>query len=191
VVDATHPFAATISANAALACARTGRPRLCLLRPLWLRHPDDRWHEAADAADAARLLPELGRRALLTLGHRDLAAFAGLDGVRLVVRTIEPPAVPLAALHLTARGPFTLADELALFRAHGIDVLVTKASGGAATYAKIEAARLLGLPVLMLRRPPPPPGETVPAVAPALAWLAAHLAEPSACPDRAAGPKEG
>ena len=181
LVDATHPFAATMAANAALACARTARPHLRLLRPMWPRHADDRWHEVADATEAARLVPRLGRRVLLTVGHRDLAAFAGLGGVALVVRSIEPPAALPApdAIWLGARGPFSLAGELALFGARGIDLLVTKASGGAATYAKLAAARELALPVLMLRRPRPPEGALVPTVAAALDWLDPQLPDES------------
>ena len=176
VVDATHPFAATMPASAAAACAKTSRPRLRLLRPMWPRHPDDRWHEVEDAAGAARLLAGWRRRALLTVGHRDLAAFAPLRGVPLLVRSIErPSALPTPdAAWLFGRGPFSVADELDLFRAHRVEALVTKASGGAATYAKIEAARRLGLPVAVIRRPPPPAGEVVADVAGALAWIDAR-----------------
>jgi precorrin-6A/cobalt-precorrin-6A reductase len=173
LIDATHPFALRISANAARACEAAGVPRLRLLRPPWPAGPGDRWHEVADAAAAARLLPRLGRCAFLTLGHGDLEAFAALDGVRLVARTIEPPAnpPPIEARWIHARGPFRLGDEVALLERHGIDVLVSKASGGEATYPKLAAARALGLPVIMIRRPPPPPGPVVTSVAAALAWL--------------------
>ncbi len=153
-------------------------PRLRLLRPPWQAVAGDRWHEVADAAEAACLLPSLGRRAFLTVGHKDLAAFAAVPDAWFLVRTIEPPVgeppsgAPLPRrLHLQARGPFTPEAELLLLREHRIDVLVTKASGGAATYAKIAAAREQGLPVIMLRRPPPPPGPLAATVAEALAWL--------------------
>ena len=173
LIDASHPFAAQIGRHAAAACRAAGVPRLRLLRPPWPKLADDRWHEVATLAEAARLLPEIGQRAFLTVGHKELAAFAGVPRVWFLIRTIEPPAgVPLRrALCLQARGPFALADELALLRAHRIDVLVTKASGGEATYAKLAAARALGLPVIMLRRPPPPAGPVVSSVAAALAWL--------------------
>jgi precorrin-6A/cobalt-precorrin-6A reductase len=173
VIDASHPFARQIGRNAAAACEAAGIPRLRLLRPPWRRQPGDRWIEVGDLSAAARRLPALGRRAFLSVGHQDLAAFAGLAGVWFLVRTIEPPErLPLdQALCLQGRGPFSLETELALLRAHEIDVLVTKASGGAATYAKLAAARELALPVLMLRRPPPPEGPLVPTVAAALAWL--------------------
>ncbi len=175
VIDASHPFAAQIGRHADVACQAAGVPRLRLLRPPWPRQDGDQWIEVADLAEAAQRLPGLGRRAFLTVGRKDLDAFAGLEGVWLLIRTIEPPPdAPLAHAHwLQARGPFALAAELELLRAHAIDVLVVKASGGEATYAKLAAARRLGLPVLMVRRPPPPPGPVVATVADALDWLGA------------------
>lgn len=173
VIDATHPFAVRIGAHAEEACRRAQVPRLRLLRPPWQREPDDRWIDVADLAEAARRLSQVGRRAFLTVGHGDLEAFEGLDAWFLV-RTIESPGTPspLVRAHwLTGRGPFAVEDELQLLRAHEIDVLVTKASGGEATYAKLIAARCLGLPVVMIRRPPPPPGPVVGSVEAALAWL--------------------
>jgi precorrin-6A/cobalt-precorrin-6A reductase len=172
VIDATHPFAVQIGAHAEQACREVGIPRLRLLRPPWTREPGDNWIEVADLAEAARRLPALGRRVFLTVGHQDLGAFAGLD-LWFLVRTIEPPdLLPLRhGRWLAGRGPFAVENELGLLRAHAIDVLVTKASGGAATYAKLAAARQLGLPVVMVRRPPPPPGPMVDSVGAALAWL--------------------
>jgi precorrin-6A/cobalt-precorrin-6A reductase len=176
VIDATHPFAAQISAHADQACREVGVPRLRLLRPPWVSVPGDRWIEVADFVEAAERLSGLGHRAFLTLGQRDLEAFAQLD-LWFLVRTIEPPGVlPLRQSQwLARRGPFAVEDERALLRAHAIDVVVTKASGGGATYAKLVAARQLGLPVLMIRRPPPPPGAVVGSVAAALAWLDAAI----------------
>jgi precorrin-6A/cobalt-precorrin-6A reductase len=181
VIDATHPFAAQMSAHAKAACDEASVPRLRLLRPPWQPEPGDRWIEVADLAEAARRLPELGRRAFLTVGQRDLGAFAGLD-LWFLVRTIEPAGpLPLRrAQWLAGRGPFAVEGELALLRAHGIDVLVTKASGGEATYAKLVAARRLGLPVLMVRRPPPPPGPVVDSVAAALASFERSVHSPAA-----------
>lgn len=172
LIDATHPFAVRIGAHAEEACRRTQVPRLRLLRPPWQREPDDRWIEVGDLAEAARRLPRLGQRAFLTVGHGDLEAFVGLD-VWFLVRTIEPPKTPLPVRGrwLAGRGPFAVENELQLLRTHEIDVLVTKASGGDATYAKLVAARRLGLPVVMIRRPPPPPGPVVGSVEAALAWL--------------------
>ncbi|MDD1059691.1 cobalt-precorrin-6A reductase [Streptomyces cocklensis] len=173
VVDATHPFAEAISRHAALAADAAGVPLLALRRPGWSPGEGDRWHWADTLAAAAALLPALGHRPFLTVGRQDLAAFAGLP-LSCLARSIAPPPPPLPA-HcrvLLDRGPFTLDAERALLRRHGIDVLVTKDSGGPATAAKLTAAREAALPVLIVRRPPPPPG--VPAVAsPAAAaqWL--------------------
>lgn len=173
VVDASHPFAERISGHAEVACRQVGVPRLRLLRPPWTATSGDRWIEVRDLSEAAARLPALGRRAFLTVGHRDLEAFADLDEIWFLIRTIEPAehARLRQACWLRARGPFRLEEELELLRAHRIEVLVTKASGGSATYAKLAAARALGLPVLMVRRPPPPPGPVVSTVAAALAWL--------------------
>ena len=162
VIDATHPFAVQIGTHAELACREAGVLRLRLLRPPWTREPGDHWIDVADLTEAARRLPSLGRRIFLTIGHQDLAAFARID-LWFLVRAIEPLGVlPLGqGQWLAGRGPFGVEDEIALLRTHAIDVLVTKASGGDATYAKLAAARQLGLPVVMVRRPPPPPGPVV------------------------------
>ncbi|MDT6983620.1 cobalt-precorrin-6A reductase [Streptomyces lusitanus] len=170
VVDATHPFAATITANAATATAAARVPLLVLRRPGWEPGPGDQWHPVPSLDAAAAVLPGLGRRVFLTTGRLGLAAFAGLTELRFVVRSVEPPEPPLPPHTdvLAARGPFTVADETALLREHRVDVLVTKDSGGAATSAKLTAARDLGLPVVVVRRPPLPEGITalsdVPAV---------------------------
>ncbi len=174
LVDATHPFATAISANARAACAEAGVPRLQLLRPEWRAQPGDNWIETGDAAAAAAWLPALGRRAFLTVGAGSLAPFATCFGPWFLVRLVEPPPGPLALpAHavVLGRGPFTVEDEADLMRAHDIDVLVTKASGGRATVAKLLAARARNIPVLMIRRPPPQPGETAEAVAEAVDWI--------------------
>ncbi|GAA2459693.1 cobalt-precorrin-6A reductase [Streptomyces glaucus] len=168
LVDATHPFAESITANAARAAAATGVPAVVLRRPGWRPGPGDRWHPVASLAAAAELLPRLGRRVLLTTGRLGLAAFAHLTGLHFVARSVEPPEPPMPPdTHvLLARGPFTVAGETELLRGHRIDVLVTKDSGGRATAAKLTAARDLGLPVVVVRRPPLPAGVTaVPDVA--------------------------
>lgn len=178
LVDATHPFASRIGRNAVDACRAAGVPRVRLLRPPWQQQPGDRWIDVDSLAEAARRLPRHGR-VFLSIGSRDLDAFAGLEPWFLV-RSIEPPAIMLAnALWLRARGPFRQDNEVELLRAHGIDLLVTKASGGDATYPKLAAARELGLPVIMVRRPPAPPGAVVDSVAAVLAWLD-HPASPEA-----------
>lgn len=181
VVDATHPFAARMAANAAAACVAAGVPRLKLLRPPWTPVEGDAWTAAKDTADAAeRVLGGAHRRVFLSVGRQDLEAFAGLEHIWFLVRTIDPLAAPCpieTCRVIQGRGPFTEADETALLREHGIDLLVSKNSGGAATYAKIAAARALGLPVVMIDRPPQPPGETVGSVEDALAWTDEKLAE--------------
>jgi precorrin-6A/cobalt-precorrin-6A reductase len=176
VVDATHPFAVEMSAHARIAAERQQVPRLRFWRTAWRRDPRDRWVEVADAPSAARALARVGRRVFLTLGQRDLGAFSGLTDSFFLVRMIEPPATPppLPDHHLVlARGPFTLAQELALMRHHRIDALVAKASGGAGTEAKIEAARGLDIPVVLIRRPRPEPGPLTDSIAGVIAWLEA------------------
>lgn len=178
VIDATHPFAARISAHARGACGAAGVSRLVLARPPWRQRPGDRWIEVADATAAAVRLGQLGRRAFLTVGARDLPAFAGLADVWCLVRLVERPAaaLPLADYRLIVdRGPFDLANETSLFADNRIDVLVSKASGGSATAAKLTAARAAGCPVVMLRRPPVEPGERVDGIDAAVDWVAASL----------------
>lgn len=175
VVDATHPFAARISAHAQAACAAAGLPLLALVRPPWPRHQDDCWIEADSMADAAARLPALGRRAFLAVGRQELAAFEGGTGVWFLVRLLRPEPLPLPEHTVViGRGPFGIEAEIDLLRRHRIEVVVTKASGGAATAAKVAAARALALPVLMVRRPPRPATETVETVTGALAWILAR-----------------
>nr|Q53139.1 RecName: Full=Precorrin-6A reductase; AltName: Full=Precorrin-6X reductase [Rhodococcus erythropolis]AAC37131.1 precorrin-6x reductase [Rhodococcus erythropolis] len=174
IVDATHPFAAQITRNAADAAHRRGIPLVVLRRPEWSPRPGEHWHGAADLADAAELLPDLGTRIFLTIGRQGVDAFADLQALWFLIRAIDPPdvAMPPHSTLLLARGPFAVADETALMREHRIDVLVTKNSGGGQTDAKLDAARALGIPVLMIRRPPLPPAtETVDDVAGAIAWV--------------------
>ncbi len=175
LIDATHPFAAEISRSARLAAERAGIGRLLLVRPRWRRHPLDRWIEVDSLAAAAALVARIGRRAFLTVGAGSMDAFATVAGVYFVVRLIEPPRAALPLQHceiICGRGPFGLEHERLLLRRHRIDVLVCKASGGAATEAKLVAAREAGLPVVMIRRPPREPGDAVETVEAALAWLA-------------------
>jgi precorrin-6A/cobalt-precorrin-6A reductase len=174
LIDATHPFAATVSANAAEAAAGLHLPLLVLRRPGWQPVPGDRWHRVATVQNAAALLPALGSRVLLTTGRRHLAPFTARPGVFLLVRSVEPPepAPPANCRVLLARGPFGLDEERELLREHRIDVLVTRDSGGAATAAKLTAAREAALPVIVVRRPEPPSGVPVAAdPEAAAAWL--------------------
>ena len=177
VIDATHPFATQITAAAQAACHVRDLPLLALTRSRWKARSDVRWIEVADAAEAASILPDLGRRAFLTIGQRGIAAFAPLSGVHFLVRLIEPPAaaLPLRSYEiLLGRGPFTLEDERHIMQRHAIEVLIAKDSGGEATAAKLEAARLLRIPVVMLRRPDPP-GTSVATIDDALCWIAEKL----------------
>ena len=171
LIDATHPFAARISAHAREAAGRAGVPRLAVVRAMWRREPGDRWLCVADAAEAAGALTGLPDAVFLTLGPGDLDAFAGLGDRRFLLRRIDPGPSPLPnAAVVLARGPFDLADERRLFDACGIGTLVTRASGGAATEAKILAARERNMPVVMIRRPPPEPGPRVSSVEEAVEW---------------------
>ncbi|MEU9404148.1 cobalt-precorrin-6A reductase [Streptomyces sp. NPDC048281] len=168
LVDATHPFAETITANAARAARATGIPSVVLRRPGWQPQPGDDWHPVPSLPAAATALHRFGPRVLLTTGRLGLSAFAHLTDRHFVVRSVEPPEPPLPRHTevLLARGPFTVADERVLLAGNLIDVLVTKDSGGTATAAKLTAARELGLPVVVVRRPPLPAGVTaVPDVA--------------------------
>ena len=172
MIDATHPFAARISAHAAAAAEATAVPLLALRRPGWVAAEGDRWVMADSMADAARRLPSLGRRAFLSVGRQEIGAFAGLTGIRFLVRLLAPEELPLADYRVVlGRGPFRVADEIELLREHDIDVVVSKDSGGAATFAKIKAARALALPVLMMRRPALPQVECVADVEAAVTWL--------------------
>jgi precorrin-6A/cobalt-precorrin-6A reductase len=171
VVDATHPFAARISAHAAEACARAGIPMLRLERPAWVRQPGDHWIEAANMEEAAETLPRLGRRAFLTVGIGEVERFARVKDVWFLVRLIAAQDLALTDYTVvTGKGPFDAQAEQKLMATHAIDVLVTKASGGTATYPKIEAARTLGLPVLMVQRPEKPKGLVVDGVDAAAGW---------------------
>lgn len=173
VIDATHPFAATITASAADATARLGIPFAVLRRPGWQPRASDDWHWVDSVADANRLLPDLGRRVFLATGQGELAAFAGRDDLWFLLRTVDPPPPPLPTQHviITGRGPFAVDGESALLRDHLIDVVVTRDSGGEHTAAKLVAARRLALPVVIARRPPLPDVPVVATEQAALDWL--------------------
>ena len=172
LVDATHPFAERISANAAAAAAIAGLPLLLVRRPGWTEQPGDDWRRVASLEAAAALLPHLGRRVFLTTGRQGMAAFAETDECWFLARSVEPPTPPMPQ-HLEVlldRGPFTVEGELRLLREHRIDVLVSKDSGGAD--AKLVATRTQGIPVVLIDRPPPPPAAvTVGSVEAAVTWL--------------------
>ncbi|KXO93154.1 cobalt-precorrin-6A reductase [Tsukamurella tyrosinosolvens] len=173
LVDATHPFAATISRNAALAAEATGVPLVALVRPEWSPTAGDRWTRVPTVPAAATLLARRpGARAMLTTGRQDAHAFAALDDWWFLIRVVDAPSGPLPRRHelLHDRGPYTLGSERELLRGNAIGVLVTKNSGGDLVSAKLAAARELSVEVVMVDRPARPAG--VPAVATAAAAYA-------------------
>jgi len=180
LVDATHPFAAQMSENAAAAAARARVPLLRLEGPAWSQTAGDRWRVVPSMADAPAALGELPRRVFLSIGRQEVAAFARAPWHDYLIRAVDAFVPPLArARVIAARGPFELASELALFERERVELLVSKNAGTPSTYAKIEAARQLGVPVVMVARPSLPPVETVPDVAAAVAWLVKHHGAPS------------
>ena len=178
LIDATHPYATQISAQAYEAAVHVGTERLVLVRPPWQPLPGDRWIDVVTVAAAVGAIPADAERVFLTVGVRSLAPFATRPDLWFLVRLVDEPAepIPLARYCLIcARGPFAEADERALLTDHRIDCLVTRASGGEATAAKLAAARALRLPVVMVRRPAPPPGPSVSSVEEALTWIEERL----------------
>ena len=175
LVDATHPFAQAISRNARAAASRAGRPLIVVGRQPWRPAPGDDWREVADVAAAVAALGAPSRRVFLTIGRLQLDAFARAPQHRYLVRTIDRADAAFLpdAKWLEARAPFDAAAEEALMREHDIEVLVTKNSGGDATAGKLEAARMIGLPVILVRRPETY-GDQLD-VAGALAAIEAHL----------------
>lgn len=179
VVDATHPFAARISANAAVAARQLGVPLLFLRRRSWPQEEGDNWTRVRDMKHAAEALGEPPARVFLGTGRQEVAAFKAAPQHVYIVRAIEPPdpdSLPPQSEVILQRGPFELADERELFVAHGIAVVVSKNAGGGAAYAKIVAARHLGLRVVMVDRAPLPDGDTVDGVDEAMRWLGALVA---------------
>jgi len=161
LVDATHPFAAQMAAHARDAAALAGIPLFKFLRPAWDEPADANWFHAATSSDAAGIIGGRFGRVFLSSGLGDIATFAHLPNVWFLVRSIDPsnrPSVLAQHHHITGRGPFNLAAETALLRDWQIESLVSKNSGGDATRAKLDAALALGIPVVMIDRPPVPPG---------------------------------
>jgi precorrin-6A/cobalt-precorrin-6A reductase len=174
LIDATHPYAAVMSANAARAAQVARVPLLALRRPPWTPLAGDRWIEVADMRAAVDALGDAPRRVFLTLGRKELAPFTQAPQHHYLVRSVDPVEPPLAvpsASYVVARGPFTEAGDGALLTAHAIEIVVAKNSGGSATYAKIAAARALALPVVMLRRPPLPQVPAVETIDEVAAWI--------------------
>ncbi len=174
VIDATHPFAAIMGGNAERGCGQAGVPLLRLERPAWRPVDGDDWTEVDDWDEAAGVVAKRSRRVLLALGRRELAAFAALDHIWFLVRSVEPPnPMPrfARAEYLLARGPFVLDGERVLLAKHRIDTLVCRNSGGSAADAKLAAARELGIAVVMKRRPARPDLPHAASVSEAVAWV--------------------
>ncbi len=173
VLDATHPFAANITNRTTAICAERGIPYLQFLRPAWTPGPGDDWTTIGSEEEAAALIPQ-GRTVFLGTGRQTLERFSNLEGRRVICRRIDPPTAPFpfeGGEYLIGRPPFPVAAEEALFRALGVDVIVVKNAGGAASATKLTAARNLRLPVLMIARPPMPDALRVDTVAAALDWV--------------------
>ncbi|WP_269929769.1 cobalt-precorrin-6A reductase [Aminobacter sp. HY435] len=181
LIDATHPYAARISANAAEASRIAGVPILALRRPGWEPVDGDRWTLVDDAEAAVDALGEEPRRVFLALGRQEVAAFERAHQHGYVIRSVDPIEPPLGvpdATYILARGPFREADERALLEAQKIDVIVAKNSGGQATYGKIAAARQLGIEVILFRRPQLPEVLSAPDVT-AMAEMVDHFVAPA------------
>ncbi len=175
LVDATHPFAATISENAVQAASRTGTPLIRLERPGWTDHPRaSSWIWVRDAA-AARAVADSARRPFLTTGRQSLTEFGPWADRDVLVRLVDPPAKPLPERWtvIMSRGPYSYSDERQILSEYAIDVLLSKDSGGAHTVAKLDAAGDLGIPVVIIARPDHPPVRVLSTVAEVAAWCRA------------------
>ena len=174
LIDATHPFAAQMSTNAVSGARIAGVPLLALTRPPWEAGPGDRWTRVGSIPEAADTLGDLPRRVMLAIGRMHLAEFAGQPQHFYLLRLVDPPEGPLPVPDTAvevSRGPFTEAGDRALLERHRIDVIVSKNAGGSGARAKLDAARALGLPVVMIDRPALPDRCEVHDVAAALDWL--------------------
>ena len=186
LVDATHPFAENISKNALLASSDLGLPFLVLNRPPWVKHSKDQWIEVSSLKNAVKYLKNVEKKTgslfstgsiFLTTGNKELWLFQKFLNYRFLVRTVEDPELASEwpeATFLQDRGPYTLENEVTLLEKHDISMLVAKNSGGSSTYAKIEAARHLKIPVLMVRRPEMITGKSCQTVNEAVEWVNLH-----------------
>ena len=174
LIDATHPYATVISENAAAAARAAKVPFIALRRPPWSAVAGDRWTEVNDAPAAATAIGPESRNVFVALGRNELKPFAAAPQHRYLIRSVDPvePPLPLPFVtYITARGPFSEADDRALMTENRIEVVISKNSGGSAAYGKIAAARALGIDVIMLRRAPAPDAPHVDTVDAAVAWL--------------------
>lgn len=174
VVDATHPFAAQMSRNAAHACELADVPVCAFERPVWQAGEGDQWVHVDSIEEAVEVLPSLPARVFLAIGKQNLAQFAAKPQHHYLLRLVDEPEAPLPLPHTTveiARGPFDAAGDTALMQRHGITHVVAKNAGGAGAAAKLSAARGLGLPVIMIGRPQVPERPVLGSVAEVMAWL--------------------
>jgi precorrin-6A/cobalt-precorrin-6A reductase len=174
VVDATHPFAAGMSRNAVQACAEAGVPLAALERPGWAEGPQDQWTRVQSMAGAAEALPVAAAHVFLAIGRQNIAAFTVAPQHHYLLRLVDPvvEALPLPQTEIVIdRGPFRVEDDVELLRQHRIQIIVAKNAGGTGASAKIEAARLLGLPIVMIDRPEVPHRQSFASVAEVMAWL--------------------
>lgn len=179
LVDATHPYAARIAHNAAIAARVAGIPIVALKRPSWDPREGDRWTSVEDTDGAIHVLGRTPRRVFVTLGRQELRPFAGAPQHAYLIRSVDPVKLPLGvpdATYIIARGPFDEAAERALLAEHRIEIIVSRNSGGPASYAKIVAARALGLEIVMLKRPALPEVTTATSIDEALAMIDHALA---------------
>ncbi|WP_157015518.1 cobalt-precorrin-6A reductase [Mesorhizobium xinjiangense] len=179
LVDATHPFAARISANACAAGRTAGVPLIVLRRPAWEIVDDDRWSEVDSVEAAVCALGKTPKRVFVTLGRQELRPLQSAPQHTYLVRSVDPIDPPLDlpdAHYRLERGPFNEDDELALMRRKRIEVVLAKNSGGAATYGKIAAARRLAIPVVMVRRPDAPAARAARNAGEAAEMIAGHVA---------------
>lgn len=174
VVDATHPFAAEMSKNAVAACARVGVQLIALSRPAWVAGEGDQWQYVSDMEHAVATLDGPARRVFLAIGRQGVEAFGAQPQHHYLLRFVDAPsASTLPDCHVVvARGPFDLASDLALLQEHSIDLVVTKNSGGIGARAKLDAARELGVPVLMIERPAMPARREAGSVEQVIEWVA-------------------
>lgn len=175
LIDATHPFTEIMSRNAITACAQAGVPLIALVRPPWTPKEGDRWISVPDLDFAVTALEIEPQRVFLAIGRTEIDRFAAQPDHHYLLRVIDPlktpPPLPNHEI-VVARGPFTAEDDRALMKQHKIGLVVAKNSGGDGAYAKIEAARALGLAVLMIERPKLPPRHEVPDVQAVMDWIA-------------------
>jgi precorrin-6A/cobalt-precorrin-6A reductase len=174
VIDATHPFASQMSGHAVEACAKTSTPLIAYLREPWVESPSDKWQHVDSFESAASALPEQPARIFLAIGRQHLAPFAAQPQHFYLLRLVDvlDTAMPLPDTEIVlARGPFTIEGDLALLRAHRITHIVTRNAGGEGAKAKLDAARALGLPVIMIDRPSLPERSTAQNVEEIMRWL--------------------